>query len=176
MNNLFIGMMLVYLSISFTFGNSKIDLLPDFIGFFIIVKGLVELSDKSDKFTKIKPFVQGLSIYTLITFCLNLFGLVNVLGGFAVILGIVYMILLIYTTYTIVLGIKDIENNLNTSLNSEKLMSNWKLMTIFNVLTFVTIFIPAISVICLIINIVFIILFLISFNTTKNLYYENNKY
>ena len=47
-------------------------------------------------------------------------------------------------------------------------------MILFNVLAYLTLFAPGIAFICLIINIVFIILYLISFNATKNLYYENN--
>ena len=176
MNSLFKGMIFIFLSFTFTFGNSKFDILPDFIGFFMIVKGLEELFNQSDNFVKIKPFAFGLGIYTLITFILDLLGITSQLGYLTYIIGIIYTVLLIYVTYTIVLGIVDIEKNLNTSLNTEKLMSNWKLMIMFNVLTFITLFAPAIAFICLIINIIFIILYLISFNTTKNLYYENNKY
>lgn len=176
MNSIFKGMIFVFLSFTFNFGNSKFDILPDFVGFFMIVKGLEELYNQSDNFIKIKPFAFGLGIYTLITFMLDLLGITSQLGYLTFIIGIVYTVLLIYVTYTIILGIIDIEKNLNKSLNTDKLMSNWKLMIIFNVLTFITLFVPAIAFICLIINIVFIILYLISFNATKNLYYENNIY
>jgi len=174
MNSIFKGMIFIFLSINFTFGNSKIDLLPDFIGYFMILNGLEELYNQSENFIKIKPFVLGLGIYSVITLILNLAGITTELGYIAVIAGILYTIFLIYITYKIILGIMDIEKKINKSLNTEKLMSNWKLMITFNILTFITIFIPVLAIICLIVYVVFVIAYLIAFNTTKNLYYENN--
>lgn len=174
MNSIFKGMIFVFLSFTFTFNNSKIDLLPDFIGYFMIIKGLDELYNQSENFIKIKPFVLGLGVYSLITFIINLAGITTELGYLAVIAGILYTIFLIYITYKIILGIMDIEKKINKSLNTEKLMSNWKLMITFNILTFITIFIPVFAIVCLIVYVVFVIAYLIAFNTTKNLYYENN--
>jgi len=171
MNNLFKGMIFVFININITLGNSKIDILPDFIGFFMIAKGLEELYNQSDNFIKIKPFATGLGVYTLIIFLLNLFG---VTIGLEYIAGIVYTILLIYVSYTIIIGIMDIEKSFNTSLETERLMSSWKIMTIFNILIFIVVFIPFFNFIFLIFSIVFIIAYLVSFNRTKNLYYENN--
>ncbi len=171
MNNLFRGMIFIFININLTLGNSKIDILPDFIGFFMLVKGLEELYNQSDNFIKIKPFATGLGVYTLIVFLLNLFGIGY---GLEYVAGIVYTILLIYVTYTIIIGIMDIEKSFNISLDSERLMSSWKIMTIFNILIFIVIFIPFLNFIFLIFSIVFTIAYLVSFNRTKNLYYENN--
>ncbi len=171
MNNLFRGMIFIFININLTLGNSKIDILPDFIGFFMLVKGLEELYNQSDNFIKIKPFATGLGVYTLIVFLLNLFGIGY---GLEYVAGIVYTILLIYVTYTIIIGIMDIEKSFNISLDTERLMSSWKIMTIFNVLIFIVIFIPFLNFIFLIFSIVFTIAYLVSFNRTKNLYYENN--
>lgn len=174
MNNLFTGMIFVFLGFNITFGNSKFDILPDFIGFYLIFKGLEELQDKSDNFTKIKSFAFGLTIYSFVLFIINLFAASYSMGYLGILLGIAYTIILIYVSYKIILGIIDIEINHNVFLNSQKLMSNWRIMITFNILIFFILFIPFISIVFIILNIVFTILYLISFNESKNLYYQNN--
>lgn len=167
MGKLFLGMIFIFININI----NNFDILPNFIGFFILASGVNELADQSEKFVMIKPYVLGLAIYGLIMAFFIFYG-ENIVS---VILGIVYTVISIYSTYTIITAIMDMENKLNVNLETEKLMSSWKIMVISYVLALITKFIiPTLSFVLILANILFAILYLVSFNNTKNLYYESN--
>lgn len=173
MKNLFIGMIFVFLNFTISISGSSIDIIPDFIGFYLILKGLEELKGYSEKFIKIRPLVIILGIYSLLTFALGLFGITNNLGNLAFVLVLINVIALIYVTYNIILGIMDIEKNINISIETNIVMNRWKMMIAFNVLSYVVLIVlPVIAIVSVIFYLVFAVLFLVSFNNSKNLYYE----
>jgi hypothetical protein len=55
MKNLFIGFIFVFLDFNLNISNSKIGLIPDFIGYLIIINGLMDMSEESTRFIKVMP-------------------------------------------------------------------------------------------------------------------------
>lgn len=63
MSKIFVGLLLVFLDINFTFNTTTIGLLPDFIGYFILIGGLAEMAAVNSHFGKARPFAIAMAIY-----------------------------------------------------------------------------------------------------------------
>jgi hypothetical protein len=172
MKNIFIGLILVFLDFNITLGNSKIGLIPDFIGYIVMITGLVEMSWESPMFAKVKPYVTGMAVYSGIIYILDLFGASVSLGAFTYILAIISTTISLYISYNIVMGVIDMEGKYTTDLNGDNLKSNWKLLVIFDVLSFLLLLIPVAGIISIIISFIIAVCFLVAFSKSKDLYYN----
>ncbi|MFA9376020.1 MAG: hypothetical protein ACERKZ_04615 [Lachnotalea sp.] len=172
MRNILVGFILIFLNFTLTLNNSRLGLIPDFIGYFIMVKGLVQMSEESPLFMKVKPYATGMIVYTGVLYFLDLFGVLATLEVFSYITVNASAIISLYISYYIVRGVIDMEGKYSTHLNGETLNAAWTLMVVLEVLTFVSMLIPFISIICMIINVIVSICFLVAFNHSNNLYYD----
>ena len=172
MRNIFIGFMLIFLDFNLNLGNSQIGLIPDFAGYIVMINGLGEMAVESPQFMKVKPIATGMTVYTAVLYAMDLFGISFSLGAFSYILAIASTIISLYISYYIVLGVMDLEEKYNTLLNGASLKSTWTLLAVFNVLSFVSLVIPAVAVVFIVVAFIVAIVFLVSFNTAKRLYYE----
>lgn len=172
MGNLFIGFMLIFLDFNLNLGNSTIGLIPDFIGYIVMIKGLEQMDDESAFFMKIKPYVTGMAFYSTFLYLLDLLGVSISLGVLTYVLAIISTVISLYISYNIVMGVIDMEGKYNTTLNGNSLKSTWTLLAVFNILSFVTLMIPLISLISIIGSFIVAIIFLVAFNNSKNLYYD----
>ena len=126
MSNIFTGLLFVFLDFDLTFNNIKIGLIPDFIGYFFMIKGITEMSDKSHRFEKIMIYVKVMLGYSALIYLLDIFALGlfenNYLG---IILGLLSTIVSLYISYNIIFGLKDIESKTNYDLNANNLYKLW---------------------------------------------------
>ncbi|MDD4113759.1 MAG: hypothetical protein PHC56_12135 [Herbinix sp.] len=172
MGNVFIGFILVFLDFNLDIGSSRIGLIPDFIGYIYILKGLEELDGESTFFMKVKPFVTGMAVYSGILYIMDLFGISVSLGLFTYVLAFVSIAISLYISYNIVMGVIDMEGKYNTTLNGERLKSTWTLLAVFNILTIVSLLTPLLTIIGIILSFIATIIFLVDFNNSKKLYYN----
>jgi len=172
LSKIFIGFILAFINFNINIGNSNIGLFPDFIGYILIIVGLEEMVHESTFFIKIKPFVTGMAVYSGFLYFIDLIGASVLFGAMTYLLAIISTAISLYITYNIVMGVIDMEGKYNTYLNGENLKSTWKLLAIFNVITFVFLLIPFFAIISIVLSFIAAIYFLISFNNSKNLYYD----
>ena len=193
MRNIFIGMILVFLNFDITLGSSKIGLIPSFIGYAYMYFGVLELSEYSHKFVKIAPVIKVMAIYTGFMYLIDLLGFsasFEIPFGFgsfldvgvplefillSVLLGLISTFASLFISYEIIQGIKDIESVKMKDLNSGQLLSTWKILVVFSLLTYVLLIIPELAIICIIVIVIVDIYYLFVFNKSKNLYYENDE-
>jgi len=172
MRNIFIGFILIFLDFNLDLGNSRIGLIPDFIGYIVIIRGLEEMFEESTLFMKVKPFVAGMAVYTGILYFLDLVGVSMSLGVLTYVLALTSTAISLYISYNIVMGVIDMEGKYNRPLNGDSLKSTWTLLAVFNVLSFVSLLIPPVAIISIIASFIVTICFLVAFNNSKNLYYD----
>lgn len=165
-------MLLVFLNFNFNIGRSTIGLIPDFIGYIVMAKGLAELESESEYFEKAKGFAKGMAVFTGILYAMDLFGLSHNLLIGAYLLGLVSTILSLYISNMVVKGIGDMEHTHGTYLNADSLYSAWKVNAGFTVAAFLLIIIPFLSIISLLVSFFAAIVFLVSLNKSKRLYYS----
>ena len=172
MKNIFIGFLLIFLDFNLNLGNSTIGLIPDFIGYTLMINGLSEMKEESLLFTKIQPYATGMAVYAGILYFLDIIGFSTSTNPSYYILAIISTIISLYISYKIIMGIIEMESKYNTFLNGTKLRSIWNILAVFNVLTFLSLFIPIFAIACIIVTFIIAIYFLVAFNYSKNLYYE----
>jgi len=171
MKKIFIGLLLVFLDFNLTLNNSQIGLIPDFIGYIVMVKGLEEMTDESPLFPKVRPFTVGMAVYTGILYALDLFGIAVSAGLLSFLLGIVSLAVSLYISYNIVMGVRDMEDRYGTDLNGEQLKSRWMIVAVFSIAGIVALLVPTtLAIILLICVFIVYILFPVAFNRSKNLY------
>ena len=171
MSNTFIGMLLVFLDINLNIGRITIGLIPDFIGYIIMAKGLEELSHESLYFANVKGFAKGMAVYTGILYCMNLLGLSHYFNIASYLLGLAATIISLYISNRIAKGVEDMENTHGRELNATSLYSSLKFNAVFTLAAHVLIIIPFLSVICMLVAFVSAIVLLVAFNKSKKLYY-----
>ena len=173
MQSIFYGILLSFLNFNFNIGESKIGLIPDFLGYIFMFKGVEELAMESDKFTKVKLHIKLMIGYTLFVYIMDLLGISGQINQiFNMMLGIIFAIIALYITYNIVRGIADIEERYNYNLKSDKLYFLWKARVIFTVLVYITTFISELVLIIIIIGFIINVYFIVELYNSKNLYYE----
>lgn len=172
MNYIFVGLLLTFLNFDITIGDSIIGILPNFVGFIMIVSGLKELSKENSFFTKTIPFAKGMVVYSAILYALNLFGLSGNSSWIIALAGILATITDLYISYNIIQGIFDMEKAYNVDLNGSNLFRIWKPLAVLKVLSYIVLLVPMLAVIFIIATFVLTIIFMASFYTTKNNYMQ----
>ncbi len=173
MKKIFIGMLLVFLNFDINIGSIKIGLIPSFLGYIYMFNGLSEIKYLSDKFLKTMPYVKVMAIYSVILYAMDLLSISHLIPQpISFILGLASTVLSFFISYSIIMGIKDIEILKMQDLNSDKLYSTWKLLVIFTSMTFLSYVFPALALIFIMISFIIVIYYLYIFNITKNLFYE----
>lgn len=181
MRNIFVGLLLVFLDFNLDIGITRVGLIPDFIGYILIYQGLGEISLLSGWFAKVRPFALGMSIYTALTYAGDLLGMwaQQNIWFISVLLGLVSVGVSLYISYGIVMGVKDLEVSEGRRLEGERLYQVWRMLAIFSAITYVLMAVPMLLMVMGVLAFIgaigaFIvgIVFLVAFNTTKNLYYR----
>lgn len=176
MNNLFIGMLLLFLNFNINIESISIGLFPDFLGYIYIMKGVKELSNESSFFLKVNPFARNMTYFTFVLYIFNLIGLK--IGYVMTILGLISTLFGLYVAYLCIKGIRDMEVLNGWDLQGESLFKTWQVLAVFSIISSTIAFIAGIGAILIIIgNIILIIVYLVSFNHTKKLYLDitNNR-
>lgn len=172
MRKIFIGMLFICLDFNLDIETIRVGLIPDFVGYIILIYGLGEMALESFRFAKAKPFALGMAIYTGILYFIDLTGVWYTLelGGF--ILGLVSLAIMLYILYQIVMAVADIEQTQGKFLNANNLYTIWKVLAALSFIIYLLMFVPALGLLCIIATLVTAICFLVSFNKSKELYYS----
>lgn len=170
MKNLFIGLVLVFLDVNIGLGEHTFDVLPDFVGYFLMLRNLEVLSDHSDWFRKARPLALAMAVYTAVLYAVDALA-VTVHGQFlSFCLGILELIASLLIGYWTVSGVRDLERRQNRDLEGDKLHSFWLYMTVIQVITYGCGWIPLVGAMGVIAALVMNICFLAAFYRTMDLY------
>lgn len=170
MGKLFVGYLFIFLNLNITIDNHVIALLPGFVGYYFMVKGLNEMSSQSEKFETVRPFAVGMGVYTGIFFVTDLLGVTSALGLMAWILSLIAMAISLYISYVIIQGIEEIEEKRNVNLEGKSLKQIWVFMAVMQVVTQVMVWVPSLAFFCAMLTIILTIVYLVCFHKTKTLY------
>lgn len=132
MYKVMIGYLLVLLDISFQIGNdgNRADLLPDFIGFLIIIWGIWKWRKESQKF---KPFLITVIVafvYSYVAYVLDMFGIIYKWPDLAgTMISLFSDLLKMATVFIFIKFISDMEKN-HGNLQSKKMVMIWRIMMV----------------------------------------------
>lgn len=127
MKKLFIGFLFVYLNFHLDLNHATINLLPDFVGYYLIGKGIRELEAESSLFRGAQPFADGMVIYSALLWIGAVLGIDGSGSWVGELLGLIAVIVSLYIGWVLVQGVQDMEAQQARNLNGTVLHSRWKL-------------------------------------------------
>src|SRR5574344_1033321 len=115
MTKIFVGFLFAFLNFNLHMGSGTLGLIPDFVGYLLLLLGVKELAGESDYFTKAQPYFLGLTIYDAIVWLMNLMGRNGTIV--ATLLSLASIVVGLYATYQLFKGFEDMQNRYGTDLN-----------------------------------------------------------
>lgn len=150
MNFIYYGTIFVLLSFSINLGGSQIELFPDAIGYFLILKGVQSLYEFQPKFKKLEPFLYFLLGFNALVFLNKLFMFIPDNGILFSVFGSISLVLFYYVFYRLFKDFSELKPQLQYPDEVDKLNRSWLRymisgfvffgITILEVLYFVTSF------------------------------------
>lgn len=174
MNKLFTAFLLIYLDIDLHFGGSTLGLLPDFVGYIIMFKGLHELREDNPKFEKLHPLVTVLGVYTGVIYIMDLFGVFAEMRWLLFILGLAALALSAVVVYSIILCVQGIESARHSDYSTGVLIKAWRINTIAAFIVHIFTSFGWLRAIAGIVGAAAAILFLFVFYQTKERYFADS--
>ena len=170
MKELFIGMALVFLDVNVGFNSHTFDVLPDFVGYFLMMRGFEALAAESPYFEKSRPLAMGMAVYGTALYAVNALA-VTIQGQFlSFCVGVPSLVAGLLLGYWTVSGIRDVERRQNRDLDGEKLQSFWQPMAMIQGITYACGWIPLVGAVGSIAALVMNVCFLTALYRTMNLY------
>lgn len=170
MKELFIGMVLVLLDVKLELGPFTGDVLPDFVGWYLMLPGLAALGAQNAHFRKVRPWAAVMVIGSAVLYVMEMTA--GSLGSKVLnfFLGFAELAVGLLIGYWIVAGIRDMERLQNRELEGEKLQNLWLYMTVIQVITYGCGWIPMVGSVGAIAALVMNGCFLAAFYRTKERY------
>lgn len=170
MHNIFIGLILVYLDFNLNIGNITIGLIPDFVGYLFMWKGVQELMEQSDHFEKLENWLKVMAVCSGILYAFDFFGITVRLGFFAMPLGIAALAASLYILYEITMGVTDLQKKSERMLGAKQLMKDWKILVITNLIAYGASIIPPLMLFGVLAALVASVLYIVHFYQAKKTY------
>lgn len=168
-------MLLLFLNLNIDIGSFRIGLIPNFLGYLFLLNGTSELSIYSYRFSKIKPCIIIMIIFSCAVYVIEFFRISALNDGLAFVFSLILIILSLAISYNIIMGIRDIEKKEMKNLNSDKLYFAWKLLTVCSFIIYLFLFIKVLTIISVIIGFIVGIYYIHIFNKTKKMFYQQNR-
>lgn len=140
MKKIFIGALFILFHLTI----NGIDLIPDFVGFWLVYSGMNELSAKSPSMDKSKPWALGLTVYAIVILVMQLYSLSTGTvydTRFTSVLSICASLAMLYLSYCIVIGVRDLEEVEQLDLGSVVLLQIWKMQLVLQLVLVVLLFV-----------------------------------
>lgn len=170
MNDLFVGSIFVFLNINVHLGNVQLGLLPDFVGYFLIARGLATAAEDSRYFMKAKPWAQGMAFCSLCLYILDLLAGSAQMQMLAWVLSLAALAVKFLIGYWIIAGFLQIEQARGWDLQAEKLRSMWVFSAVLNGICTICGWIPFVGAVGVLASCIIGICYLAALYKTKNLY------
>lgn len=121
MRKLFWGFFLIFLDFNLTVNHHVLEVLPDFVGYLFLMRGLAELTPESPLFEKIRPVALVLAILSGLQWLGALLGFraAGVLLDLTLLAGTLYLI------WALIASIREAETFRGADLNSAGLQKLW---------------------------------------------------
>ena len=172
MRNIFLGMLFAFLDIKINLGNATIGLLPDFVGYILMIKGLEEMALESVLFEKARPWAVGMTVYTAVLYGLDFLAMPVQMRFLGWVMSLAALIASLVISRWILRGILQIEANRRFQLQAAQLEQLWKPLAIVQLVAAAFGWFPLIGGLCALAAFVMGICYLVAFNKTKNLYLD----
>lgn len=127
MKKFFWGFLLIFLDFNLSINQHSLNILPDFVGYLLLMQGTKELEGEESRFFRdVKPFAIGMAVYTAILWVGALLGITSEGGWLASILKLIAMMVSLYVAWALIQGVLELETQRAANLNGGTLYKWWK--------------------------------------------------
>ncbi len=175
MSKIFIGLIFILFDFRLFLFILNFNIFPDFIGYIILLLGILELKKRSKHYKNIIPITIFMIFISSIISIINFLMIKLNLVAYEFI-NIITTGIFMYLSYEIILGIKDMEKADDNNYKATNLYKIWQVLLIVLYVGYLCLFIPGfsenmfITIIISITNIIMLLIFVIAFYITKNIY------
>ena len=164
MGKFFWGFCFIYLNFNLSVNAHTLNILPEFVGYFLLLRGLEELDGESGVFAGVRPFAVGMTIYTAILWVGALLGVTGTGSWLSTLLNLVSTAVSLYISWAIIQGVREMEERHQADLNSAGMSLAWTVLLVADIAVYVmTLFLSVAAVVALVAAFVGIILLLVAF-------------
>lgn len=164
MGKFFWGFFFIYLNFNLSVNAHTLNILPEFVGYFLLLQGLKELDEESGVFAGVRPFAVGMAVYTGILWVGALLGITGTGSWLSTLLNLVSTAVSLYISWAIIQGIREMEERHEADFNSAGMLLAWKVLLVANIVSYVLMLVlPVAAVVALMAALVGIILLLVAF-------------
>jgi len=174
MDKIFLGLLFVLLDVNINIGASSIEILPDFVGYILLIKGLAEVMEYSEEFKDAQNLSKGMVFYSAIVFVLDIIAVLKH-PVFTIILALISTAGSLVAARSIIKGMQRIEICQMKNLMTDVLMKYWQYLALFSVAGVILSFVGLLGAILVLVALIFAIIFLVKFSNSRNLYYGREK-
>jgi len=178
LKKLFWGFFFIYLNFNLNVNAHSLNVLPDFVGYILLLQGMKQLEEESHFFRSGRPFAVGMAVYTAILWVGALLG-VTAGGWIGTILELIALAVSFYVSWLLIQGVLEMEKQQAADWGGAVLYSRWKLLLAVQVISsllglmanlanFSMLF--SLAGVLVIVSIVLVILYLLAWNRTANTY------
>ena len=171
MNRLFWGLLLCLLDSEITVGTAVIGLLPDFLGFFLVMKGMQELSAENRFFDRGRHLAFGMILLSAICYGADLMNPASQTAVWLWGLELIGVIILLILIRMIITGILWLEHDNGLQLRGSLLKTLWKILIVICPLCQIFSWIPLVGDVCRMASFVVSALFLAVFWDSRRAFY-----
>lgn len=175
MNRLFWGLLFCLLDYDLTVGTAVIGLLPDFLGFFLVMKGMEELAGENRFFDRGRHLAFGMIIVSGILYVADLMNpgsMARVWLWSLELIGLVASLVLIRMMIT---GILWLEQDNGLKLRDDLLKSFWLILIVICPLCHIVSWLPLVGDVCRMASTAVSALFLAVLWSSRKAFYEGIK-
>lgn len=171
MKKLFWGLFFVFLNFNLNLNQHTLNLLPPFVGYYLLCQGTEELDGESPLFRNIRPFAVGMGVYTAILWLGDLLGVSGGSGVIGGLLGLLAVLVGLYICWALIQAVRDMEERRGADLNSAAMGRAWIVMAAAQVVCWLCVWLlSGLAILGLIAGLIGIIMLLTAFWKGQKLY------
>lgn len=175
MNRLFWGLFFVVLDVKLNLGSAKVGLLPDFIGWFLLMKGMEALAEENRYFDRGRHWAFGLTLVHLVLYGADLLNPSGMNGVALWLLELAAFCAGMYALGKMIRGIRRMEEDHGWDLQCEKLRAMWMIQWVMGCISCLFSWMPLLGTVAVIAALVTGMCMLIAMYNTVKRYEEREK-
>ena len=170
MGFIFWGILLVFLDFGGDIGAGVLGLIPDFVGYLLIAKGLREIAYENRRFAKLRAWAIVLTLFTVMLYVIDLVGAAMSMPYLYIALSVAVLIGDLYVSFQIVKGLVELEEERGWDLRAKRLKTLWLCLAVMESLIYLMMWFPLVSNISMVASFIVSICFLFGLRKTWKLF------
>lgn len=175
MNRLFWGLFLCLLDYDVTVGTAVFGLLPDFIGYFLMMKGMAELAGENRFFDRGRHLAFVMAVVSAVLYIAHLADPDSMASVVLWTVELVVLVVQLILVRMIIFGVAGLEREHELTMRSELLKSMWLILIVIYPLAHIVSWLPLVGDICGMASVVVGALFLAVFWDSRKAFYQSEK-